>query len=99
MRRAQAGTVHAAVCYPNLHRFFRRAIASSIHTCFRIATIPCPVLTLGANFEVSNCCTVVELLIDAASASEHHSRRGVVALTYINSSGERQRAPPHVFQG
>ena len=36
--------------------------------------------------------TVVELLIYAASASEHRSRRGVVTLTYTDPSGERERA-------
>ena len=33
--------------------------------------------------------TAVELLIYAASASEHRLRRGVVTLTYTVYSGER----------
>ena len=53
-----------------------------------------PRKTLDANFEISNhVITAVELLIYAASASEHHSFRGVITLSYTDPAGERQRAP------
>ena len=53
-----------------------------------------PVLTLDTNFEISNHVIIaVELLIYAASASEHRSHRDVVTITYTDPSGERQRAP------
>ena len=48
-----------------------------------------PHKTLDVNFEVSNYFTAVELLIDAASDSEHRSRRGMVTLTYTDPPGER----------
>ena len=43
-------------------------------------------------------CDRSELIIYAASASKHRSRRGGVNLAYTDPSGERQRAPSHVFE-
>ena len=59
-----------------------------------------PRKTLDANFETSNYFTAVELLIDAASGSEHRSRRGGVALAYINTpiiSASYSKLLPQVF--
>ena len=47
-------------------------------------------LTLDANFEISNCFTVVVLLIYVASASKHRSRRGGASIAYTDPFGERQ---------
>ena len=80
--------------YPNLHRSFQRAAASSGYACFKESNYSLPCANSSCEFRSFHRLyfTVVELLIYAASASEHRSRRGVVTLTYIDPPSERYRA-------